>query len=166
MDPAVQFYREQLKRFLWPAWVILALDFLVLFVLTELPWPAFVAVVMPVRAPLVAALSGSLGGFVRFLVADPIPFEKLSDTAHMFRYWVSLVVGAVLGFFSYLLLMDARLLKLVYPTLPLEPSIMPSAVSAAILGGLVGLLAKEIVAAGQKRFTSGSKQDSSDPLSK
>ena len=110
----------------------------------------------PVRGPVIAVLSGSLGGFVRFLVAEGIPFENLNDTANMFRYWASLAVGMVLGFFSYLLLMDARLLKIVYPTLSPEPGFEPSVVSAAIFGAFAGLLAKEIVGAGQKRFKSGS----------
>jgi hypothetical protein len=142
---AMQFYRSQLRRYLWPGLVILALDFFLLFALSE----------FPVRKPLIAILSGSLGGFVRFLVAEPIPVENLNDTANMFRYWASLAVGSVLGFFSYLLLINARLLKMVYPTLSLEQGFEPSAVSAAIFGGLVGLLAKEIVVAGQKRITTG-----------
>ena len=93
----MQFYRSQLRRFLWPSLLILVLNFLLLFVLTD----------VPIRKPLIAVLSGSLGGFVRFLVAERIPVENLNDTANMFRYWASLAVGSVLRFFSYLLLMDA-----------------------------------------------------------
>lgn len=141
---AIQFYRSQLRRYLWPSVLILVLDFLLLFVFIE----------VPVRKPVVAVLSGSLGGFVRFLVAEQTPVANLNDTANMFRYWASLAVGSVLGFFSYLLLLDARLLKIVYPAVSIDPGSEPSAVSAAIFGGIAGLLAQELVIAGQKRLTS------------
>ena len=93
---------------------------------------------------------------MRFLVAERIAVENLNDTANMFRYWASLAVGAVLGFFSYLLLIDARLLKIVYPSVPIEPGSEPSSVSAAIFGGIAGLFAEHLVTAAQRRL----KQDS------
>lgn len=159
-DPAVDFYRKQWRRYLLPSLIVLVLDFLLLFVLGELPWPGLVAAIAVVRTPLVGVLSGWLGGFVRFLVAEAVPVENLHDTANMFRYWASLIVGSVLGLFAYLLLLDARVLKLVFPTVSLPSDLLPSAASAAIFGGLFGLLAREIVAAGQKRFpSSGSKQE-------
>ena len=102
---AMRFYHSQFRRYLAPSGVVLVLDFLLLFVLPDFPG----------RRPIIAILSGSLGGFVRFLVAERIAIENLNDTTNMFRYWASLAVGAVLGFFSYLLLIDARLLKIVYP---------------------------------------------------
>ena len=143
MDAIMKFYRSQWRRYLLPCLLILVLDFLLLFVCVDLPhW----------RNPIVAVLSGSLGGFVRFMIAEQIPFENLNDTTNMFRYWSSLIVGSVLGFFSYLLLVDGRLLKIAYPTVPMDVGLEPSAVSAAIIGGLAGLLAKELVAAGQKRI--------------
>jgi hypothetical protein len=162
VDPALRFYRKQWQRYLLPSLIVLVLDFLLLFVLGELPWPKVVVAITLVRAPLVGVLSGWLGGFVRFLVAEPVSVENLHDTANMFRYWASLIVGAVLGLFSYLLLLDARLLKLVFPTVSLPPDLLPSAASAAIFGGLFGLLAREIIIAGQKRFSSGgSKHENS-----
>lgn len=156
---AIEFYRKQWRRYLLPSLIVLILDFLLLFVLDVLHWPAVVSPIMFVRSPLVAVLSGWLGGFVRFLVAEQVSVESLHDTANMFRYWASLIVGSVLGLFSYLLLVDARLLKLVFPTVSLPADLLPSPVSAAIFGGLFGLLAREAVAASQKRFGSGSRQD-------
>ena len=92
---------------------------------------------------------------MRFLVAERIAVENLNDTANMFRYWASLAVGAVLGFFSYLLLIDARLLKVFYPAASIESSPEPSAVSVAIFGGIAGLLAEQLVMAAQRQL----KQD-------
>jgi hypothetical protein len=113
---------------------------------------AFLVPEFPGRPPIIATLSGSLGGFVRFLVAERIPVENLNDTSNMFRYRAALAVGAVLGFFSYLLLIDARLLKIVYPSASIEPGSEPSVVSAAIFGGIAGLLAEQLVSAAQRRL--------------
>jgi TRAP-type C4-dicarboxylate transport system permease small subunit len=146
MDPAIKFYREQWRRYLLPGLVILVLDFLLLFV-----WTAE----FPGRLPIIAVCSGFLGGFVRVLFVELISAD-LHDTANMFRYWIWLVVGSVLGLASYLLLLDARLFKFVYPALPLQPGLEPNAISAAIFGGFFGMFAREIVAAGQK-FTTKSK---------
>jgi hypothetical protein len=143
----MQFYHSQLRRYLVAPLVVLVVDFILLFVSPEFPG----------KQPLIAITSGSLGGFVRFLVAERIPAENLHDTSNMFRYWASLAVGAVLGFFSYLLLIDARLLKLVYPSVSIEPGSEPSSVSAAIFGGIAGLFAEQLVMAAQRRL----KQDGS-----
>ena len=142
---AMRFYHSQLRRYLGPSVVVLVLDFMLLFVSPDFPG----------RMPIIAILSGSLGGFVRFLV-ERIAVENLNDTANMFRYWASLAIGAVLGFFSYLLLIDARLLKIVYPSVSIEPGSEPSSVSAAIFGGIAGLFAEQLVTAAQRRL----KQDS------
>jgi hypothetical protein len=144
---AIQFYRSQLRRYLLLPFLVLVGDFILLFVFPDFPG----------KQPLIAVTSGSLGGFVRFLVAERIPVENLHDTANMFRYWASLAVGAVLGFFSYLLLIDARLLKVVYPSVSIEPGSEPTSVSAAIFGGIAGLFAEQLVIAAQRRL----KQDGS-----
>ena len=93
---AMQFHRSQLRRYLLPPLVVLLVDFILLFVLPKFPGKQ---PLIEIAQPLIAIASGSLGGFVRFLVAERIPAENLNETPNMFRYWASLAVGAVLGFF-------------------------------------------------------------------
>jgi hypothetical protein len=131
MNSVMQFYHTQLRRYLWPSLGFLVVDFLLIFVS-----PVFLG-----KRPIIGPI-----------IAERVPVENLHDTANMFRYWASLAVGAVLGFFSYLLLIDARLLKIVYPSVSIEPSLEPSAVSAAIFGGIAGLLAEQLVVAAQRRL--------------
>jgi hypothetical protein len=138
----IQFYRQQLRRYLLPSLAFLVCDFGLLFVFSE--WP--------LAKPLIAMVSGALGGFVRFLEVEDIPLATLHDTRTMFRYWASLTVGLVLGLFAYLLLIDARILRLVYPAASVDVASEPSAISAAIFGGIAGLLTKQIVTTARKRL--------------
>ena|ERR1700733_14119051 len=139
---ALQFYHQQWRRYLLPSLIFLLIDAALLFAFDE--WTF--------SKPLIALLSGLLGGFIRFLEAENISYEALHDTKIMFQYWASLIVGSVLGLFSYLLLLDGRLIKLVYPTAPTDSISQPSVFSTAICACFAGLLTRHIVAAARKRF--------------
>lgn len=140
------FYRKQVARYVAPGLFILALDIgLIYGCPSEAAW----------KSAAVASVSGALGSFIRFFFSDgaprvskPLEAPKLHDTEVMLRYWWSLMVGAILGFFSSLVLGNARLFRFFYPHIPAE--VEPTIASVALFAGFTGLLAREVVAATKK----------------
>lgn len=142
---ALAFHRRQTWRYAGIAALILVADAaLILACPGEPPW----------RLGAVSMLSGAVGAHLRFSFNDALTEEaKLHATRIMLRYWIFLLAGAILGFFSYMGLLEGRLLKLVYPRLADYPT--PTLPSVALIAGLAGLLARSIVSIADRRLGSG-----------
>lgn len=138
----IAFHRRQARRYVGMAALILILDAaLILACPGEPPW----------KLGAVSILSGAIGAHLRFSFNEALTEEtKLHATRIMLRYWLLLLAGAILGFFSYMGLLEGRLLKLVYPQLAQYPT--PSLPSVALIAGLAGLLARSIVSIAERRL--------------